>query len=1016
MDNSSSRRSYGYIPEDDQKHTGQSPHSRNYGDFSKPREVKTKTKVQQPWGRYLALPFKLIWLLLSTVFGFVGRFFRQLPKNNNSSKQSPPTPKRPPRHIMRKLLKTGVILGLIGVVFLIGFTIYISKDLPDPDKLTDGRFQHQSTKIYDRTGQHLLYEIFADEKRTLVTFDQLPKQLIDGVIATEDTKFYDHWGIRPLSIARSIIYRVVGRTDRIAGTSTLTQQLVKNAILTNERSLTRKLKEAILSFQLERKYTKNQILQIYFNEIPYGSTNYGVQAAAQSYFGKDVRDLSLAEAATLAGMPKAPSTYLNNPDRLKTRRDFVLRRMQEEGYISEEEKLAAQAEPLEMRQVLHNIQAPHFVLYVKEQLSEKYGDTYVETGGLKVITSLDYEKQKKAEEVVATTGDKVLEEAGADNTALVAIDPKTGHILSMIGSKDYFDQEIKGQFNVATLGRRQPGSSIKPIVYAAAFEKGYTPNTILFDVVTNFSISGKPYKPLNYSLQEYGPVTMRAALQNSLNITSVKTMYLVGTKKTIDFTKKLGYTTFNEENTGLALVLGGGEVNMIEHVNAYAAFANYGVLHKPVTILKVEDADGTVLEEWKAEKGEQVIEPTLAATMSNVLSDDAARAMSFGTGGVLTIPGRSVAAKTGTTNEYKDGWTIGYTPSIVIGVWAGNTDNTSMKAGYGGSMVAARIWNPVMKEILKDTPAEQFPQPPAIKTDKAVLNGQTGGSVTLAVDKVTGKLATSSTPERFIEERTYMLPHSILHYVDKDNPQGPIPEDPTKDPQYTVWEAAIQDWITRKKEKDPEWNVVFEDPPTEYDDAHSLEMIPSLVIVYPANGATVQGRQIDTDIRVSAPRGVAKVTYQINGVYVGVVTDHPFNLHYYAAELDPGEHTLTVTVEDDVGNRLSEETTFVLDADTILPGVQWKDEVLQVKEKDFPLLLSLTGTKLDELSDVSVYLKEGETKTLITSINNFSLIINNTIPISLNTKPTTASAQLIAEAKTKDGTGQGDTLQIEVKE
>lgn len=1010
MTNIPPRRSYGYIPDDEAEQTPSDRHSRSYGDQSPKQPPRPKTTVQKPWGRYLALPFRLLFYVLSSLFGWVLHLFQRGGTSSNHKKGSG----RPNRHLIKKFFKAGMVLGVIALVFLTGFTIYISKDLPNPDKLTDGRFQQQSTKIYDRTGQHLLYEIFADEKRTLVTFDQLPKDLINGVVATEDKKFYDHWGVRPLSIIRSVVYRVIGKSDRIAGTSTLTQQLVKNAILTNERSITRKLKEAILSIELERKYTKNQILQIYFNEIPYGSTNYGVQSAAQSYFGKNVSELSLAESATLAGIPKAPSTYINNPEKLKTRRDFVLRRMYEEGYITEDQKTTAQAEPLEMKQTLHNIEAPHFVLYVKELLSEKYGDTYVETGGLKVITTLDYDKQRAAEEVIANEGEKVLAEAGANNTALLALDPKTGQILSMIGSKDYFDKDIKGQFNVVTLGRRQPGSSIKPIVYAAAFEKGYTPNTLLFDVVTNFAIGGKPYKPLNYSLQEYGPVTMRTALQNSLNITAVKTMYLVGTKKTTEFTKRLGYSTFNEENTGLALVLGGGEVNMIEHVNAYATFANYGVLHKPTAILKVEDAEGNILEEWKAEKGEQAISPALAATMSNVLSDDAARAMSFGTGGVLTLPGRPVAAKTGTTNEYKDGWTIGYTPSVVVGVWAGNTDNTSMKAGYGGSMVAARIWNPYMKKILADSPAEQFPTAPETKTDKPVLNGQSSGAITLSVDKVTGKIATSSTPERFIEQRTYMLPHSILHYVNKDDPQGPAPEDPTVDPQYTVWEASIQDWIARKKEKDPHWNAVFEEPPTEYDDAHSLDMIPTLAIVYPADGSTLNNRQIDTDIRVSAPRGVAKVTYQIDGVYVGVVHEHPFNLHYYAGELSPGKHTLTVAVEDDVGNRLSEEVAFILDAEEVMARATFSTDSLTLSASDFPKTISLTTTKLSDFTELTVIMEKDGKKKTITTLNNFDVVINNTIPIVLSTSPGPGSATLSVEVKTAGGFGAGDTMNVTV--
>ncbi|EKD67004.1 MAG: penicillin-binding protein, 1A family, partial [uncultured bacterium] len=472
----------------------------------------------------------------------------------------------------KRTFKILLVLFGLGIVSSIGLIAWASKDLPDPNKLTDRQIA-QSTKIYDRTGEHILYEVFEDQKRTLITLDELPDYLVQGVIATEDTKFYEHHGIRPLSIIRAVVYGLLPG-KKIEGTSTLTQQLVKNAILTSERRYSRKLKEFILSIRLEQVYTKDQILQIYFNEIPYGSTNYGVESASQSYFGKSASDLTLAEAATLAGLPQQPSRFLNDLDRLKERRNFVLRRMSEEGYITEAEKTAAQAEPLNLDVSYSNIDAPHFVLYVKEKLVEDYGEQMVDTGGLKVITSLDWDKQHIAEQVIDEVGTPKLAEAGANNTSLVAMDPKTGHILAMVGSKDYYDDSIKGQFNVATLGKRQPGSSFKPIIYAAAFEKGYTPNTILYDVLTNFASSGKSYTPKNYDLSEHGPVTMRQALQGSLNIPAVKTLYLVGEQKGVDFAERLGYTTLGEGDFGLSLVLGGGEVLLIDHVGAYATFAN----------------------------------------------------------------------------------------------------------------------------------------------------------------------------------------------------------------------------------------------------------------------------------------------------------------------------------------------------------------------------------------------------------------------------------------------------------
>lgn len=918
----------------------------------------------------------------------------------------------------KRILKWCLGLFVAGSIFLVIFTAVISRDLPDPDRLTD-RTVAQSTKIYDRTGQHLLYEIYADERRTIIELDQIPKALINGVIATEDKKFYEHMGIRPLSILRAFVYGVFTK-QRIAGTSTLTQQLVKNAILTDERSLTRKVKEAVLSVRLEQKYTKDQILKIYFNEIPYGSTNYGVEAAAQSYFGKKASELDLAESATLAGIPKAPTTYLNDLEKLKTRRDFVLRRMFEEGYITEEEKNKAQEKTLEIKQRYTDIKAPHFVLHTREQLVKQFGETLVDTGGLKVITTLDWEKQQLAEKAIKEVGDTVLKQAGGNNAALVSMDPKTGQILAMVGSRDFYDKSINGQFNVATLGRRQPGSSIKPIIYAAAFEKGYTPNTILYDVVTNFSLGGKPYTPHNYDLSEHGPTTMRRALQGSLNIPAVQTLYLVGVDKAIEFANRMGYKEFNKDTVGLSLVLGGGEVNMIEHAAAFGVFANGGV--KPeenATILKVEDSKGNTLYEWKNKKGKQVVTPELAALMSNVLSDDASRAYIFGAGSVLTLPGRPAAAKTGTTNGYVDAWTVGYTPQLVTAVWAGNTDNSPMKAGFGGSMVAGKMWNEYMKEALKNEPVVGFPAPPAIHADKAILNGALNGGVTLKVNKVTGKLATSSTPEKYIVDRTYMLPHSILHYVDKDNPTGPYPEHPENDPQYAVWEGAIQSWITRKKEKDPNWEISFEEPPKDFDDAYSLELIPTLEVVVPAASSTLSSRQIDTDIRVSAPRGVKKVKYQIDGVYVGVEEEHPFNLHYFASNLEPGAHMLTITVEDDIGNQISEDVPFGLSAEDVQPNIMFNNVPSNISVQNFPLNISLSPVKADKISSVRIFAEpwsaEG-TPVEIANIDSFANLFENKMIIKWESAPLTGNWIIKSEIKKTDGSSVfGGSVNVSVK-
>lgn len=989
------RRNYGYVGEKSRKtavHSEDAPQPKK-GVQKLPQAAKTLGvglwAIVSFFGRIL------LWFLRLPIVAF------QLHRGKNPAD----------RALVRKKIYTGIIAVLVlGFVSLTILFAWASKDLPDPDKLTD-RQVAQSTKILDRTGEHLLYEIFSEKKRTLVQLDDIPAAVINGVIATEDTAFYEHKGVRPFSILRSF---ATGRGG--GGASTLTQQLVKNAILSNERTVSRKAKEFLLSIRLEQKYSKEQILQIYFNEIPYGSTNYGIQSASQAYFGKDVSELTLSESAVLAGFPKAPTRYLNNSEALKTRRDFVLKRMADEGFITQEEKESAQAEELKLNRRVESIDAPHFVLHVKEQLVEEFGEQIVETGGLNVITSLDWKMQQAAEEALHSYVSSTFQEAGADNAALVSIDPTNGHVMAMVGSADFYDEDIDGQFNVATLGRRQPGSSFKPIVYTAAFEKGYTPETVLFDVVTDFGgNSGRSYKPLNYNLQELGPVTMRQALQGSLNIPAVKALYLVGEKKGVEFAERLGYTTLKANNFGLSLVLGGGEVTLMEHVNAYTTFANGGLLREPVTVLSVETPEGDTLKEWKRNKGDRVLDEAVAATITHVLSDDAARAYAFGAGGVLTLPDRPVAAKTGTTNSYVDAWTVGYTPQLVTGVWAGNTDNTPMNRGFGGSKVAAPIWKAFMAKAHEGKPVVPFPTPPRNDAKKAVLQGSEGGSVTVKVDKITGKLASSSTPEQYIVERTYTQPHSLLHYVVKDDPRGDIPSNPAVDPQYQIWEDAIQDWIRRKKEQNPDWEISFEDPPTEYDDIHSLELIPTLQVVYPAPSTTITTRPIQTDIRVSAPRGVAKVTYQIDDKFVQVVREHPFNLNYAALGFQNGPHTLTVIVEDDVGNRLEQTIPFVLRAGEVAAGFRWRDDQRTVQANTGSKSFTLSHVALDDITRVRVMLrKDGNEEQVFSADAPFDLF-NDALVVTIDSFSSAGDAQLVVQSFTESGLSHQETLDVTVE-
>lgn len=837
------------------------------------------------------------------------------------------------RNRVRGISKTSLIKNaiLIGIVFvfacslgILGLMAFISRNLPNPDSLTE-RSISQTTKIYDRTGEHVLYEIFGDENRTLKKLQQgfclddenlehdekgIPLFALQATIAAEDRNFCQHGGFDIKGILRAVFDNLTGNPT---GGSTLTQQLVKNAILSNEKTIIRKVKELILSVELERRYSKDEILQIYFNEIPYGSTYYGLEAAAQNYFSISVNELTLAQAATLAALPKAPTTYLNNPDRLQARRDYILGEMLELGFISQEAFDAALVEATSVNVSITNIDAPHFVLYVKELLEAEYGRSVVEEGGLKVITTLDYDMQMIAEEEVKKGVEENLEKYGLTNAALVAIDPKTGHILSMVGSKNYFDDEIDGQVNVATR-LRQPGSSFKPIVYTKAFELGYTPNTVLWDVETTFPTVTGDYTPHNYDGNEHGPIRILNALQLSLNIPAVKMVYLVGVETALDFATSLGYTSFGDHSAfGMSLVLGGGEVKLLEHTAAYAVLANDGVRNETVSILKVEDADGETLQEWKQKSGKKVIDENVARMTSYVLTNNEARTPVFGANSYLQLGERPVAAKTGTTNDYRDGWLMGYTPSLAAGVWVGNNDNTPMNKA-GGSIGAGPIWNGFMKRVMEGKPIETFQSPEIAQTGKAVLDGEIG-STTVTIDRTSGKLATEFTPDSYREEKTYAQYHSILHYVDRDDPLGPVPEKPENDEQYTAWEAAIQKWI-EKKQAETGVEILNQNPPTEKDDLHVQANFPSVRITSPDDDDPIVERTVTIQLSTDAPRGVARAEFYIDGQYLGSDSSQPFSLSTtLPSSVGRGIHTIKAIAYDDIDNAGSDTVTIQVESE-----------------------------------------------------------------------------------------------------
>ncbi len=838
---------------------------------------------------------------------------------SNGWKSTPHSPHLKPRRphsastkqLIQNLILVGIALAIAGSIVLAGLIAFTSRDLPNPNSLTQ-RSISQTTKIYDRTGTHLLREISGNQNRTLKKVQQgfclddkkletdpegIPLFVLQATISVEDRSFCTHGGFDLRGIARALLHTLIGKRE---GGSTLTQQLVKNAILSNEKTLTRKIKELLLSIELERRYSKDQILQIYLNEIPYGSTYYGIEAAAQNYFGKTVRDLTLGQAATLAALPQAPTTYLNNPEKLRVRRDFILNTMKDLGYITDGQRKAAMDEKTPVQIKLTNIQAPHFVFYIQDQLEAKYGRQMMEEGGLKVTTTLNYDDQVIAEDEVKKGVEARGVPYGFSNAALVAIDPKSGQILSMVGSKDFFDTTIDGQENVA-LDLRQPGSSFKPIVYTKAFALGYPPSTVLWDVVTNFPTVTGTYTPHDYDLKERGPIHLRDALQESLNIPAVKMIYMVGVETALDFATSLGYTSFADHSAfGPSVILGGGEVKLLEHVNAYATFANEGVHFDPVSILKVEDASGNTLEEWKQKDGKKVIEPNVARTISDVLSDNNARTPIFGALSSLQLGDRPVAAKTGTTNDNRDGWLIGYTPSIAAGVWAGNNNNKAMKHNAGGESTAGPIWNAFMKRVLANSPNETFTPPIIQATGKPVLDGELA-STQVAVDKTSGKLATEYTPESQKEIRTYAEYHDLLHYVDRADPLGPPPANPGSDPNYQAWETGVSTWIAAQ-EATTGHKITATAPPTESDTVHIPENFPIVRITSPGDGQTA-GRSLTIEATATAPRPLTRMEFYIDGMFLGSDTSSTYSLNTTLPNsIDRGSHTLKVVAYDDVEN------------------------------------------------------------------------------------------------------------------
>lgn len=677
----------------------------------------------------------------------------------------------------KKNLKIFIIFLIIAV--FLTFIIIISIFFISAPKFNDleNRKIIESTKIYDRTGNIILYDVHGEIKRTYIPFDEIPRSLKNATIAVEDSGFYQHGGISFFSIGRAFIINLVHGKIKQGG-STITQQLVKNTLLTSEQKFIRKFKEAILSFKIEKQYSKDQILNFYLNEIPYGSNNYGVESASQGFFGKHASDLTLTESAYLAALPNAPTFYSpfgEHREELEKRKNFVLQRMKELNFISPNEyNIAKNEKAIFLTQKYQGIKAPHFVMYIRDELVKKYGEEIVEKGGLKVITTLDFELQEKAEKIVLDYAKENEKKFNAKNAGLIAVYPKTGQILTMVGSRDYFDIKNEGNFNVTT-AKRQPGSSFKPFVYATAFKKGYGPDTILFDLETNFATQGtEPYIPQNYDNNFRGPINLRNALAQSINIPAVKLLYLSGIDNALKTAYDFGITTLTTpERYGLSLVLGGGEVKLLEMTGAYGIFANNGIKNDLTGILEIQEKNGNILYKFKQNEKE-IIDKNIAKEINDILSDNRAKGPSYGD--IFIFPEKEVAVKTGTTNNYRDAWVLGYTPNIAVGVWVGNNDNTPMEKKVAG-FIAAPMWRAFFLETLKKFPTENFKKPDYNNTpQKPVLRGEWRGG-------------------RIIENHLINEVHSILYWVNKNDPLGFAPKNPANDPQFQNWEIPVRAWV-----------------------------------------------------------------------------------------------------------------------------------------------------------------------------------------------------------------------------
>lgn len=798
--------------------------------------------------------------------------------------------------IIKKIFGIGITLLFIGIVFFIAAALYYARDLPDPQHILKGGF-NESTKIYDRTGEVLLYQV-GQERRDVIDINQVPQHVKWAAIVAEDEDFYRHPGIDVLAIIRSFFNDLYHQAF-VQGGSTITQQFVKNALLSPEKTIPRKIREIILSIWLEVQYSKDEILGFYLNQIPYGSNAYGIESASRTFFDKPAQDLTLAEAALLAALPQRPS-YLSpfgeHKDELNARKEYILKGMAKEGYISEKEAKEAIDTPLVFQVSKGLLLAPHFVIYIKEYLEKTYGVEAVEHGGLSVITTLDWRLQKKAEELILEQAKKNEKAHRMKNAALVALDPRTGQVVAMVGSRDWFDDSVEGKVNV-TLRLRQPGSAFKPIAYAKLFEKGFGPETLIFDLQTTFLTRARqPYTPRDFDGKFRGLLTLREALGQSLNIPAVQVLYLAGIDEVITLAKQMGVDTIDPSRVDLALVLGGAEVRLLDLASAYSVFASDGMVNPPAFVLRVQDKTGKTIEEF-SQKSKRILQPEITRLITSILSDNNARAPLFGVSNPLSIPGIEVAAKTGTTTDFRDGWTMGYTPGLVVGVWAGNNTDDLTPIQGEGAFVAGPIWNKLMRFAVSSFPQEfggSFPSPlPHQLLDLPMVNGTLGSRRVVKIDTFSGKLATELTPPALIEERSYGEIHSLLYYVRSD------------DPQLDALEAPVKTWLLSR----PDSLLYAQGPPTQYDDAHTQENDPIISIVSPVPSFVTSDDTLEVVFSAKTVFGLKHVEISVDeDLTITLANEEQVSIPI--ASLAKGAHMLSIKVFDEALNSSVKSVAF----------------------------------------------------------------------------------------------------------